>query len=302
MSDILIPDEIIEEMIEANGDSWKKVRTGDPFVIARQLASGYKSIYNTLIYYFGERQIKSLKILEVGSGNSFSLCYAIRIGLNIVGIEPGGGDGFIDNFARGIRLLKVNNIRNPEKFLYNAIAEDLPFEDNSFDTVLSIAVLEHVQDVEKAMGESIRVLKPGGILIANVPSYNSIYEGHYNIPWIPYMNKRIAKLYVKIWGRDPSYIDGLTFIAPGTFKRYLNSRETYGIITFDGISFFKNSFSNYVNTVFGRYNYLSRNNTSEKNTLSNKIYKIKIKILARLFILLGFSTIFNLIIKKRAMN
>lgn len=38
----------------------------------------------------------------------------------------------------------------------------LPFEDDSFDLIMSQAVLEHVPDPQRAVNELIRVLKPGG--------------------------------------------------------------------------------------------------------------------------------------------
>ncbi len=46
----------------------------------------------------------------------------------------------------------------------------LPFEDGSFDVVICNHVLEHVKDDRKAMGEILRVLKPGGYAILQVPA------------------------------------------------------------------------------------------------------------------------------------
>ncbi len=43
-----------------------------------------------------------------------------------------------------------------------ADAESLPFEDNSFDLVYSWGVLHHSPDTSRAIGEVLRVLKPGG--------------------------------------------------------------------------------------------------------------------------------------------
>ena len=52
----------------------------------------------------------------------------------------------------------------------NASATSLPFPDNSFDLVYSCKVLPHVPDIEGAMREVDRVLRPGGV--AMVEFYN----------------------------------------------------------------------------------------------------------------------------------
>jgi ubiquinone/menaquinone biosynthesis C-methylase UbiE len=46
-----------------------------------------------------------------------------------------------------------------------ADATYLPFPDDRFDAVLSFIMLHHVIDWETALGEAIRVLRPGGVLV-----------------------------------------------------------------------------------------------------------------------------------------
>lgn len=62
-----------------------------------------------------------------------------------------------------------------------AAAEHLPYPDNTFDTVLSHEVLEHVQDDCQAAQEMVRVLKPGGRAVIFVPNrwYPFETHGHY---------------------------------------------------------------------------------------------------------------------------
>jgi ubiquinone/menaquinone biosynthesis C-methylase UbiE len=53
----------------------------------------------------------------------------------------------------------------------------LPFEDATFDTVLSCGVLEHVEDPEASLDEIRRVLRPAGMFyITNLPNRYSYTE------------------------------------------------------------------------------------------------------------------------------
>lgn len=46
---------------------------------------------------------------------------------------------------------------------------EIPCKDDLFDVILCYHVLEHVADDRRAMGELLRVLKPGGWAILQVP-------------------------------------------------------------------------------------------------------------------------------------
>ncbi len=55
-------------------------------------------------------------------------------------------------------------------------AEEIPFPDDSFDTVVSTQVFEHVENPELAAAEVIRVLAKGGRLLITVPQWNELHE------------------------------------------------------------------------------------------------------------------------------
>lgn len=44
----------------------------------------------------------------------------------------------------------------------------IAFADNSFDVVMSFGILEHFEDVEPVISEMVRVLKPGGVFLADI--------------------------------------------------------------------------------------------------------------------------------------
>ncbi|MCC7356060.1 MAG: class I SAM-dependent methyltransferase [Candidatus Doudnabacteria bacterium] len=51
--------------------------------------------------------------------------------------------------------------------------ESLDFSDKVFDRIYAIDVLEHVDDLIKSVDEIVRVLKPNGVLVVNVPAEKS---------------------------------------------------------------------------------------------------------------------------------
>ena len=78
-------------------------------------------------------------------------------------------------------------------------AESLPFSDASFDIVFSQGVVEHFRDPSSMLREQIRVLKPDGILVINVPQKRTGYTR--------YKHREMAKG-TWPWGWETEYSPG----------------------------------------------------------------------------------------------
>ena len=96
------------------------------------------------------------RVLEVGAGTGLSFPYYNDHAEEVIATEP---DPFMLERARR----RAEEVERPIE-LRQAAAEDLPFENGSFDTVVSTAVLCTVTDPAGALSEVRRVLKPSGEL------------------------------------------------------------------------------------------------------------------------------------------
>jgi SAM-dependent methyltransferase len=66
----------------------------------------------------------------------------------------------------------------PEVDIRVASITELPFADQSFDAVVSADVVCQVENPEVAAAEFFRVLRPGGIVVLNVPAYMWMWSYH----------------------------------------------------------------------------------------------------------------------------
>jgi SAM-dependent methyltransferase len=57
-------------------------------------------------------------------------------------------------------------------------AARLPFADGSFDVVTAFDLIEHVREDGALIAEILRVLRPGGMLLATVPAHPILWSGH----------------------------------------------------------------------------------------------------------------------------
>jgi ubiquinone/menaquinone biosynthesis C-methylase UbiE len=80
--------------------------------------------------------------------------------------------------------LEIARERVPAAAFHEGRIEQMPFEDASFDTVVTADVLEHVLHLDDALRELLRVLKPGGKLIVRAPIEPSLAP--YLEPDFPY--------------------------------------------------------------------------------------------------------------------
>ena len=101
-------------------------------------------------------------VLEVGSGVGMTACYiAKRHGCRVVGVDL--SEGMVE-WSR--RRAKNDGLEDRVEFRV-ADAENLPFENDLFDAVISESVTVFVEEKHRAISEYARVTKPGGYVGLN---------------------------------------------------------------------------------------------------------------------------------------
>ncbi len=84
-------------------------------------------------------------------------------------------------------------------------AYELPFNQETFDCVYAIDVIEHLDEPEKMLGEARRVLKEGGHLILQTPNYpiKRLYD------LLNYMRPSVK--WRRDWRDDPTHVSKFSF-------------------------------------------------------------------------------------------
>ncbi|MBI5894043.1 MAG: class I SAM-dependent methyltransferase [Deltaproteobacteria bacterium] len=113
---------------------------------------------------------------------------------------------------------------------------NIPYEENQFDVVLLLDVLEHIEEDEKALQKAVSLLKPTGIIIVTVPAYQWLWSPHdvFHHHKRRYDKKRLLKMFMSFPDMTPillSYFNTLLFplaLIERTFSRFLKKKqETY---------------------------------------------------------------------------
>ena len=109
------------------------------------------------------------RLADVGCGSGVQmLLFAPRVA-EVIGF---------DDSAEMIRLaegsLRRSGVANAQLRQCDAYA--LAAEAASFDAVISLGLLDYLEDVDRALAEMIRVLKPGGQLVFTTPKHPSLFS------------------------------------------------------------------------------------------------------------------------------
>jgi 2-polyprenyl-3-methyl-5-hydroxy-6-metoxy-1,4-benzoquinol methylase len=161
---------------------------------------------------YATRESKARKIIAILNDHLGNLNYEWTC------IDVGCGSGEITSelsryftISIGIEtkfeILKKNRQMHTASGLYFIQADGLriPAVDESINLIICAQVYEHTSDPQKLIHEIRNKLKPNGICFFSGPNKWTLIEEHYWLPFLSWLPKRVADIYMRILKRGNEY-------------------------------------------------------------------------------------------------
>jgi SAM-dependent methyltransferase len=164
-------------------------------------------------------------ILDFGCGEGWAVYQFRKQGLQAFGVD-------IENSYESVqKQCKEEGLIRADAEIFHTIDMNqykIPFEDDTFDFVISDQVFEHVQNYPQAIAEIKRVLKPGGSSLHVIPSRYHPIEGHVFVPLATIFRGHRYLAFWALLGVRNSYQKGLNWKEVADLNYgYLRNCTTY---------------------------------------------------------------------------
>ena len=129
-----------------------------------------------------EKPLKKINLLDIGCGGGLLSEPMCRLGANVVGIDASKKNIEVAKFHAKKNKLKINyKVASPEKLKTKI----------KFDVILNMEIVEHVENIDFFIKESVKLLKKNGIMFVatlnkTLKSYVfAIIGAEYVLKWLP---------------------------------------------------------------------------------------------------------------------
>ncbi len=148
-----------------------------------QFEKGAETIKFFLEYSTVEEMFKDKTVLDIGCGAAGKTLYYASCGVKKI-----YGTDVVSKYKEESLALAIDkNLTDRFEFVL-ADVSNLPFKDETFDTIVMNDAMEHLSKPVEMLNECHRVLKPKGRLYVNFPPYYHPYGAHLSdligIPWV----------------------------------------------------------------------------------------------------------------------
>jgi ubiquinone/menaquinone biosynthesis C-methylase UbiE len=170
-------------------------------------------------YYLDFEKLAGRDVLEVGCGSGFAVQLFAEAGAHVTAVDLTGWA--VETTRRRLDAFDL------EANVSQGDAEQLPFEDDSFDLVFSWGVIHHTSDMDQALSELVRVCRPGGQIVIMVYNRHSLFFVVY----------RAFARFLPLWRRLGLHFEGARAgEREGLIARHFTPRELEEKLTAAGLT------------------------------------------------------------------
>ena len=199
---------------------------------------------------FGMKLLETIKLkkgitaLDIGCGLGFPLIeVAQRLGASskVIGIDP--WKEAIECCEQKIKKYDIKNVQ-----VIEGVAEQMPFENNYFDLIISNNGINNVEDMQKSLAECRRVSKPGAQFVFTMNLEETMIE-FYNvfeeILKLKGLHNEIQKMKEQIYSKRKPLEEVKSLLINSGFKISGIRSDSFSINFLDGITMFNHSLIKY---------------------------------------------------------
>lgn len=162
----------------------------------------YRRGGETIKYFLEARtadeMFRDKRVLDMGCGAAGKSLYYCSLGAHVTGVDV------VAHYEAEANTL-AEELGYEDRFRFiRASAFELPFEDESFDTIIMNDFMEHVSDPARTLKEALRLVSPEGAVYINFPPYYHPTGAHLsdviNMPWVHlfFTEKMLVKAYKEL--------------------------------------------------------------------------------------------------------
>ena len=160
-------------------------------------------------------------VLDLGCGVGAFVLEGLKRELDIWGVDRSPG-----KIARYRNLIQSTS--SPHVWMERCLVADgadLPLRSNYFSTVSSWYVFEHIDNPGEVLREMVRITRREGVIVIRAQDARNGWEGHCEIPWIPFLSGRLTRACIEEFGKSPRMREGVKDI---TQPQFISILETLG--------------------------------------------------------------------------
>lgn len=201
-------DEVYEEMYRVESRHW-------------WFGAKHKIVQSLLQRYVPATVSHKPRVVDLGCGCGYLLSL-IKDRYDAVGM---------DSFPQAIGFSQKRGVRVE----VGSLPEPVPFENGTFDCLMLLDVLEHLQDDHACFARAVQLLKPGGVAICTVPAYPWLWtkRDEYHQHFRRYTRKAFKTL-MSIDGMKPEFVSHMNAvlfpaaIAERVVRKFVPLKEGHG--------------------------------------------------------------------------